>query len=181
MRIVLNCFMVVLMVFGVLMFAGNAQAGNATQLFRPKTDGRPVYAILGKAVVYPEGVEDPPAGYHGTLRGSPIAVIRANGQIVGEVYAAPLKGSSVDESKEMAASASGNKGIYLLKRTTVIAGKRKVEVVTLKLDAKSKIGTPWVIHSLYFPQGNSSVTFKLIASEERFSSVQPYFEAMLFP
>lgn len=47
------------------------------------------------------------------------------------------------------------------------------------MNLESKLGSPWIIHSLYFPRQQSSVTFKLVASEERFQAVLPYFETML--
>ncbi len=147
---------------------------------KPKVDGRPVYLAAGKVVVFPEGVDEPPKDYKGSIGVRPLALIKFKDKIVGEVFAAPLEGTTVDEAKGMVASADKSDKIEVLDRTTMKKDGDDVEIVTLKMDLKSNVGTPWIIHSLYFPHGGSSTTFKLVASDKEFKSVLPYFEAMLF-
>jgi hypothetical protein len=134
--------------------------------------------VPGSIVVLPEGVDRPPDDYQGALGIRPLALVRIGGTIVGEVYNSPLKKSSTEEAKGMAASIGPGKPIRLLARTTRRDGDETVEVVTLQFDLDSKFGNPWVLHSVYFPRQEASITFKLVASEARFKEVLPYFEAM---
>lgn len=162
-----------------LLSLGFAHADDKPQSETPKTNGRPVYLAAGKVVVFPEGVDEPPTDYKGSIGVRPLALIKFKDTIVGEVIAAPLERTTVDEAREMAASADKSDKVKLLERTTIKQNEDDVEVVTLRMDVKSNFGTPWIIHSLYFPHGKSSSTFKLVASEKEFISVLPYFEAML--
>lgn len=147
---------------------------------QPQINGRPVMLVVGKVVVYPEGVDEAPNDYKGALGGAPpLALITIDKKIVGEIYAARLNKTPVEEAKGMAASAEGEK-ISLTSRTTIKKEDQRIEVVTLKIDADSNFGSPWIFHSLYFPQRESTVTFKLAAGEEDFKRALPYFEAMLF-
>ena len=134
----------------------------------------------GKIFMFPKGVEKPPADYKGSIGTLPLALVKIDGKVVGEVYASPLKGSAVDEAKGMTASADREKGITLVERTTIKDDGKDVEVVTLKMDYESNVGRPWIFHSLYFSRKDASLTFKLVASEEQFKTVLPYFETMLF-
>jgi hypothetical protein len=147
---------------------------------KPRTDGRPVLLVAGRIVVYPEGMEDSPKDYIGSIGVRPFALITIDEKIVGEVYAAPLKKSPQEEAKELAGSPERDEKIKLLKRSSFKVKEDEVEVVTLHMDLKSKVGTPWIFHSLYLPRGEASTTFKLVASEENFETLRPYFETMLF-
>jgi len=157
-----------------------ARADESTKPVQPKVEGRPVAIIAGKVVVFPEGVDEAPKDYRGAIGPRPLALIQLNGKIVGEVFVAPLDGPPGEEAKGMAASADNNKIIELVKQTTIKDGEDKVHIVTLKIDAESKVGKPFLVHSLYFPRGKSSTTFKLATSEENFDAVMPFFQTMLF-
>jgi hypothetical protein len=146
---------------------------------RPSTEGRPVYLVNGTAVIFPKGVEKPTEGYKGALGVSPLAVIKIDDKIVGEVYSSALEGSSVEEAKEMAASADKSDKIELKKKATLKLDGRDFETVTLKMNLKSSLGTPWIVHSVYIPRGKASATFKLVVSEEQFKTLLPYLETML--
>lgn len=169
-----------LMYLAPLLLCGNVDADEEPKPVRPKTEGRPVFLAAGKIVVFPEGVGEAPKDYRGSINVRPLALIKVKDQIVGEVFAASLKGSAVDEANEMVTSAAKNNKIDLLKRATTKNGKDHVEIVTLRMNLKSNVGTPWVLHSLYFPREKSTTTFKLVTSEKQFKSVLPYFETMLF-
>jgi len=163
----------------ILVFACSVHAEERPQPKKPSTEGRPVSLVAGRVVVFPKGVEKPPAQYKGSIGQTPLAVVKLKGKIVGEIYAARLKGKSAEEAKGMAASADMSEKIELKRRARIKDDDDDVEVVTLKMKLNSRVGTPWMFHSLYFPQGNSCVTFKLVASEKEFEKVLPYFETML--
>jgi hypothetical protein len=142
---------------------------------KPKTEGRPVYIAAGTPVVFPENVELAPDDYRGTIGARPLALIKLEGKIVGEIYASRLKGTPAEEAKGMAASPDKNKGVELVKKTTFTHRDRLAEAVTLKFNLPSDLGSPWILHSLYFPQGvESSTTFKLAVAESRFEALLPY-------
>ncbi len=164
----------------VLACAAGAHAQDDAKPTKPKTEGRPVYIAAGKVVVFPAGVEEPPKGYKGAIGARPLALITIDETIVGEVYASPLEGTPAEEAKGMAASADSTDKIELKKRTRIKKDDEDIEVVALRMKLESNLGTPWVIHSLYFPRKESSATFKLVASEEQFKAALPYFETMLF-
>jgi hypothetical protein len=163
----------------MLLFAVTTYAEDVVKAEKPKREGRPVFFIPGKVFMFPEGVEKPPEDYRGSIGTRPLALVTIDDKVVGEVYAAPLKATPVDEAKGMAASADREKGITLQERKTIKDNGQDVEVVTLKMDLKSNVGRPWILHSLYFPRGDASLTFKLVASQEQFKTVLPYFETML--
>ena len=146
---------------------------------KPETNGRPVYLVAGKVVVFPEGVEESPADYKGSIGPRPLALIKLKDKLIGEVFAAALPGGAKEEAKGMEGSADNGK-IRLLKRETIKVRGDDVEVVTLRMDANSNVGRPWILHSLYFPLKSGATTFKLAVSEEQFKTVLPYFETMLF-
>jgi hypothetical protein len=154
----------------------STEAQESAKPKKPETEGQPVFIIAGKVVTFPKGMEQPPEDYKGSFPNAPVlAVIKIDGKIVGEIYASPLPKTAEEEANELAESKVGK----LLERKSIEVQKQKVEVVTRRLDANSKVGTPWVLHSLYFPKGGNSVTFKLIASEARFKELLPYLETML--
>lgn len=163
----------------LLVFVAVTKADDEASPAKPKTDGRPVFLAAGRVVVLPEGVDESPKDYKGAIGARPFALVKIDGEIVGEIYAAPLQGTPADEAKGMAASADGEK-IKLLKSATFKHDGKEVEVVTLQFHLPSKLGEPWVLHSLYFPVGKSSSTFKLAVSEAKFETIVPYFETMMF-
>ena len=142
---------------------------------------RPVYMILGMVVTFPPGVEEPPKGFEGTMRGlPPSAIIKREGNILGEIYAAPLKGTAKEEADGMKRSAAKSEQIDLVKRESVPKGKLPHEVTTIQMNLPRKLGNPWVFHSIYFPKKEGSVTFKLVAAEKEFKKLLPVFKAMFF-
>jgi len=160
--------------------AASLRAGDAAKPAKPNTAGRPVFYVDGNIVVFPEGVEEPAADHKGSIGKRPLALISIDGKVVGEVYYAALKESAASEAKSMAASADNGDQIKLHAKTTIKHKEKEIEVVTLKMNVKSNVGTPWMIHSLYIPRDDACVTFKLAVSEERFAATLPYLETMLF-
>ena len=147
----------------------------------PELDGQPVILNLGMVTVYPKGVTAPPLEHEGAMGGTrPFAIIKLDGKLVGDVYGSPLGGKAKDEADGMKASAGENEPITLMKRETANRTGKLHEITTLRLDVKSPLGKPWILHSLYFPKDDRSVTFKLAVSEQDFARVLPYFEAMFF-
>lgn len=147
----------------------------------PDLEGQPVFLNFGMVMVYPKGVTDTPLKHEGAMGGTrPFAIIKLDGKIVGEVYGSPLKGKAKDEADGMKASAGENAAMTLVKREAANRAGKPHEITTLRLDVKSPLGKPWILHSLYFPKDDQSVTFKLAASEQEFARVLPYFEAMFF-
>lgn len=110
-----------------------------------------------------------------------LAVIKVDGKVVGEVYSSPLEGTPEEEAKGMAASPKKSEQIELKKQGTEKLGNEEAEYVTLKMNLKGTFGEPWIIHSVYIPRAKSCVTFKLVSSEEQFSTLLPYLTAMLAP
>jgi len=92
----------------------HAYAADEPRLVKPKIEGRPVCVVAGKVVVFPEGVDEPPGDYRGSIGVRPLALIKFEDRIVGEVFVAPLQGTAVDESKGMAASAEKDDAMKLL-------------------------------------------------------------------
>ncbi|MEM8953192.1 MAG: hypothetical protein AAGD22_03485 [Verrucomicrobiota bacterium] len=163
-----------------LLVVGLVQGEEQTKL-KPELDGQPVYQMFGMIVVHPKGVEDPPNGYEGAMRGTaPLAIIKSEGRIVGEVYGNPLQGKAKDEAEGMRGSADDSPMIDLVRRASAKRTNLDHEITTLRMKAPSKLGNPWILHSLYFPKGDRSVTFKFVAGEQNFGRVLPIFEAMLF-
>jgi hypothetical protein len=148
---------------------------------KPDLSGAPVYVIGGNVVVFPKGVEQPPAEYKSVLGKKPLALIKLDGKVVGEVYLAPLPGSPKEEAKDMAASPKNSDKIELKKQGSEKIGKEDAEFVTLKMNVKGNFGDTSIVHSVYLPRGTSCVTFKLVSSEEQFDSLLPYLKAMLDP
>lgn len=147
---------------------------------KPDLAGAPVYYAHGLIVVFPKGVEEPPADYKGTI-GKPMAVIKVDGKVVGEVYSKPLEGTPKEEAKGMAASPDKSPQIELKQQGAEKIGRDEAEFVTLKMNVKGTFGDPWIIHSVYVPRGKACVTFKLVSSEERFASLLPVLKTMLAP
>ena len=148
---------------------------------KPEIEGRPVFLTFGRVVVHPKGVDEPPESYKGALHGTrPLAVIKIGDKILGEVYGNTLQGKAKDEAEGMAGSAGKSPQITLLKRDSAERSKQRHEFVTLRMDVDSKVGKPWIIHSLYFTNGDHSVTFKLVAGAQNFERALPFFEAMFF-
>jgi hypothetical protein len=171
----------------MLLFAALASLSTATAEEKtppapaPELDGQPVILNLGMVTVYPKGVTAPPLEHEGAMGGTrPFAIIKLDGKLVGEVYGSPLGGKAKDEADGMKASAGKNEPITLMKRETANRTGKPHEITTLRLDVKSPLGKPWILHSLYFPKDDRSVTFKLAVSEQDFARVLPYFEAMFF-
>lgn len=108
-----------------------------------------------------------------------MAVIKKEGKIIGEIVGAPLKEAPEAEAKSMAASAEKGDKIKLHKQETLQQKSGSVEVVTMRMELDGKFGKPWYFHSVYFPQKEASVTFKLITSENEFAELLPIFEKML--
>jgi hypothetical protein len=173
------CRYYLFVVAGANLIAPYLPAEEAKTPAKPKADGRPVYIISGRVVVFPEGIEEPPADYRGAIGARPIGILRINETIVAEIFASPLKGTASDEAKGMAASAGAGQPIDLVKQGRLKVKEESAEVVTLRMKLKSKLGSPWLVHSLYFPLDTGSTTFKLVTSEANFASVLPYFHAML--
>ncbi|MGJ8698098.1 MAG: hypothetical protein ACSHYF_17395 [Verrucomicrobiaceae bacterium] len=147
----------------------------------PELGGQPVFLTFGMILVHPKGVEPPPKGYEGAMQGKePLAIVKVDGKIVGEIYGNPLRGKAKDEADDMRGSADDSPVISLLKRDSAKRTDFVHEITTLRLDVPSKLGKPWIIHSLYFPKGDHSVTFKFVAGEKDFERVLPIFDAMLF-
>jgi hypothetical protein len=157
------------------------RAEDVPKAEKPKTAGRPVFLASGKAIVFPEGMEEPAKNYKGALGGNrPLAVITIDGKPAGEIYSSRLQKSAAKEAKGMAGSVDKEGVITLLHQGTIQDDGQDVQVVTLRLNVDTQLGKPVLIHSLYFPLGDSSTTFKLVANEMQFKLVQPYFETMLF-
>jgi len=171
----------VLQLATAVLSAGAANAADPPPAAaKPKTEGRPVYIAAGKVVVFPENVEEAPDEYRGALGARPLALIKLEGKVVGEIYASPLKKSAAEEAKGMAASAQEGGPVRLVKTETTKKGDDTVEVVTLKIETPSKLGNPWILHSLYFPMKESSTTFKLATAESRFAAMLPYLDELLW-
>ncbi|MBN1908232.1 MAG: hypothetical protein JW818_00705 [Pirellulales bacterium] len=162
--------------------SGSVSADKEKQnILVPELDGRPVFLTFGMAVVHPKGVESPPKSYEGVMRGTtPLAIMKIDGKVVGEVYGSPLKGKAKDEADDMRGSADKSPLVTLLKRDSAERAKHAHQITTLRIDVPSKLGKPWIIHSLYFQRGDHSVTFKFVAGEKDFKRVLPLFDAMLF-
>ena len=163
----------------VLILTAGAYGEDSSEASRPNTNGRPVFWVAGKIVVIPEGVKQSPKVFKGSLGARPFALIKIEGKNVGEIYVAPLKGSTVDEANGMAASADKSEKIELLERTSFKEKDQTIEVVTLKMTTDSNFGSPWILHSFYFPYGENATTFKLAAPANQFKALLPYLETML--
>jgi hypothetical protein len=168
--------------FVVIATIGSAIAIEETQKkVVPDLEGQTVFLTFGMVIVHPKGVELPPKGYEGAMRGTePLAIMKIDGKVVGEVYGNPLKGTAKDEADGMSRSADKSPSITLLKRGAAVRAKLPHEITTLRMDTPSKLGKPWIIHSLYFARGDHTVTFKFVAGEKDFERVLPLFEAMVF-
>lgn len=160
----------------VLATGSTAQDSKAKQ---SGSGGRPPLQAAGRAVVLPAGVQEAPKDLKGALGIRPLALVRRDGKVVAEAYAVPLKGAAAVEAKEFATSADASDKIEVRGRGTVRHEGKEVEVVTLRLNLKSPLGTPWVIHSVYFPAADGCAGFKLVAGDAAFESVLPTFEEML--
>ena len=146
----------------------------------PKPTAGPFTSPRDEWSCFPKGSTRRPEGYQGSIGPRP-ALIKIEGKVVGEVYAAQLKGAPAAEAKGMAASAGDNENIKLVETATIKYDDQDVEVVRIRFNLPSIVGSPWVLHSLYFPRGEASSTFKLVVSEAEVATALPYFEAMVFP
>src|SRR6187455_875433 len=79
-----------------------ASAEDSPAPEKPRIEGRPVLLVAGKIVVYPEGMESSPKDYIGSIGVRPLALIKLDDKIVGEIYAADLKKSPKEEAKGLA-------------------------------------------------------------------------------
>jgi len=170
------------LVSALLLLVSNASAAEESQTpIVPKTDGRNVYALPGAIAVMPELVEPPTDDYKSVLGPKPFGVITIDGKQLGEIYFSPLKKSAADEAKEMARSAAPDSPVSLVEKGPKRLGGKDAEFVTLKIAAESKFGNPWIIHSVYLPRNDGSVTFKIVASEKEFERLKPLLYAAIDP
>jgi hypothetical protein len=174
-----RCLLFALVTLFISFHGSNARTDESAKTEAANPSGRPVYLSAGRIVVFPEGVDAPPDDYKGSIGAEPLALVKIKGKIVGEIFSAPLRGEPMHEAKGLAASAERNKKMTVLEQKTIKEGEVEIVVVTMKMELNSNFGTPWILHSLYFPRGKASSTFKLVASESEFKTVLPYFEETL--
>jgi hypothetical protein len=176
-----NKILLMILLLGIYSISSNVYAQESSINSNPKTEGRPVFMADARVIVFPEGVDKPTQGYRGTIGAVPLALIKINNLTVGEIYSSVLKGNVHDESKELIESAKKNPKMQIVKNKTEKYKNDTFQEVTLKINLKSRLGSPWILHSLYFPVGkSSSTTFKLVCSEKNYQRLLPYFKTMLF-
>lgn len=162
----------------MLLTADISAAEDPQKPIVPVTNGRPVYALPGTIAVLPELVERPPDDYKSSLGPKPFGVITIEEKVLGEIYFFPLDNPATDEAAEMARSVKAGSPVTVAEKGQEVIGDEESPFVTLKVSSKGKFGNPYIIHSVYLPRKQRSVTFKLVASEKDFSRLKPLFYAV---